>query len=167
MFEATSPLYQDLTQKKTRRASGVDDNTALGEAGDSNPVSPIQTQTHDIHILSQPINPLDVVQIATELRLMMVPERRTLFAEQTPIIKDMVKTAVKEANSELDKQVKQLNTQVKTLQKENMRLSQENSDMRKRLIQVERDSDSLEQYSRRNSVRISGYPESYFQLQAN
>ena len=57
--------------------------------------------------------------------------------------------------------MKQLNTQVKTLEKENMRLSQENSDMRKRLTQVERDSDFLEQYSRGNSVRISVYPESY------
>ena len=75
--EATSPLYPDLTQKKTRRTSGVDDNTALGEADDSNPVSPMQAQTHDIHILSQPINPL-VVQIATEIRLMMVPELQTL-----------------------------------------------------------------------------------------
>ena len=142
-----------------RCAFGIDVNTALGEADDSNPVSPMQAQSHDIHILSQHINRLDVLQIATELRLMMVPELRTLFAEQTPIMKIMGKTAVKEAISELDKQVKQLNIQVKTLKKENMRLSLEN--MRKRLTQVERDSDSLEQHSRRNSVRISGYPESY------
>ena len=79
----------------------------------------MQTQSSDVHVLSQPINPLDTVQIATELRLMMLPELKTLFSEQHPMMQKMVKNAVKEANSELNKQVKQLDTEVKGVKKEN------------------------------------------------
>ena len=121
----------------------------------------MQTQSSDVYVLSQPVNPLDIVQIATELRLMMLPELKTLFSEQFPVMQNMVKTAVKEANSELIKQVKQLDTEVKGLKKENERLTDENSDMRVRLSKIEYENDSLEHYSRRNSVRISGYPESF------
>ena len=161
--EASSPLYQDTMQKKTRHIPGEEnsDGDFLGESHDTHAGSPMQTQSSDVHVLSQPVNPLDIVQIATELRLMMLPELKTLFSEQLPMMQKMVKTAVKEANSELNKQVKQLDTEVKGLKKENERLTDENNDMRDRLSKIEYENDSLEQYSRRNSVRISGYPESF------
>ena len=121
----------------------------------------MQTQSSDVYVLIQPVNPLDIVQIATELRLMMLPELKTLFSEQLPVKQNMVKTAVKEANSELNKQAKQLDTEVKELKKENERLTDENNDMRERLSKIDYENDSLGQHGRRNSVRISGYQESF------
>ena len=93
------------------------DDDFLGESQDAHVGSPMQTQSSDVHVLIQPVNPLDIVQIATELRLMMLPELKTLFSEQLPAMQNMVKTAVKEANSELNKQAKQLDTEVKELRR--------------------------------------------------
>ena len=105
-----------------------------------------------VHMLSQSINPVDIVQKAAELRYMMLPELKALLADQIPEIKMMVVGAVKEATDVLTEQVKDL-------QDENKSLVKANSDLEKRLSQVESDNDSLEQYSRRNSIRISGCPE--------
>ena len=145
--EATSPLYSEiLQQKKTRHESEISGTTELPELPDL-PQSP-----SSVHMLSQPINPVDIVQIASELRSMMLPELKALLADQIPEIKLMVVSAVKEATDVLKEQVKDL-------QDENKRLLKANSDLEKRLSQVENDNDSLEQYSRRNSIRVSGCPE--------
>lgn len=142
--EATSPLYSEvLLQKKTRHESEISATSELPDL----PQSP-----SSVHLLSQPINPVDIVQIATELRSMMLPELKALLADQIPEIKLMVVSAVKEATDALTEQVK-------VLQDENKRLLKANSDLEKRILQVECDNDSLEQYSRRNSIRISGLPE--------
>lgn len=159
--EASSPLYEDLTQKKSKHTPGEEnsDGDLFGEPSDTHMGSPMQIQGDDVYVLSQPVNPLDVVQVAKELRLLMLPELKALFSDQLPIIQTMVKTAMKEANTELNKQVKRLDTEVQGLKEENARLSDENNDIRERLSKVEFAKDDLEQYSRRNSVRISGYPE--------
>ena len=79
--EPPSPLYQDMTQKKTRHIPGEEnsDGDFLGESHDTHVGS-------DVHVLSQPVNPLDIVQIATELRLMMLPELKPLCSEQLPMM---------------------------------------------------------------------------------
>lgn len=130
--EATSPLdAQDLLQKKNRHESGgstASEHSVLPDAG-------------GVHLLSQPMNPVDIVQIASELRSIMLPE-----------LKAMVIEAVQEA-------LHTLNQEVSCLKEENQRLSKSNDDLAKRLTQAEQDNDSLEQYSRRNSIRVSGVPE--------
>lgn len=137
--EATSPLYQDVEQQKKTRHDSDSSSTSSHADG-------------AVHLLSQPINPFDIVQIAAELRSLMLPELKSLLRDQIPEFKSMVVDAVKEATDNL-------NEQVRELQEENTRLTKENQDLDKRLSQVERDNDSLEQYSRRNSIRIAGFPE--------
>lgn len=152
--EATSPLdVQDLQNKKTRHGSGSSCTSAHSETeGDLFDVDPQPQVDGAIHLLSQPLNPPDIVQIATELRSMMVPELRALLTDMMPFIKTIVKEAVQEATGTL-------NEEVQKLKEENKNIKKANCDLEKRLSQVEYDNDSLEQYSRRNSLRISGVSE--------
>lgn len=144
--EASSPLdAQDLLQKKHCHESGsstASENTVSLDAGD----------VGDVHLLSQPMNPVDIVEIARELRSIMLPEMRALFKEQLPEIRAMMTELMQET-------VQNLNEEVHNLKEENQRLWQSNDNLAKRLTQVEQDNDSLEQYSRRNSIRVSGVPE--------
>lgn len=156
--EATSPLdAQDILQKKNRHASGSSsssDNFESPVTGlDMNDIQPNAGDFgDDVHLLSQPINPLDIVQIAGELRSMMLPELMALLTGQIPQIKGMVTEAVQEG-------IRSLNEKVSSLKEENKRLTKVNEDLEKRVTQIEHDNDALEQYSRRNSIRISGVPE--------
>ena len=52
-----------------------------------------------------------------------------------------------------------LKDEIQHLRDENASLQSENESLRERISKVESDNDSLEQYTRRNSVRISGIPE--------
>ena len=108
-----------------------------------------------IHHLSVPLQPTEILQIASDLRAMMLPE-----------IKMVVKEAVSEATQSLKNDIKDLRDGIIQLQNDNISLQAENIHLRKanrateeRLAAVEYDNDSLEQYSRRNSLRISGIPE--------
>ena len=49
---------------------------------------------------------MDIVQITSELRSMMLPELKALLADQIPEIKLMVVSAVKEATDVLNEHVK-------------------------------------------------------------
>lgn len=153
--EATSPLdVQDLL-KKTRHKSleaGGDTSLQAEPIGEAIEVD-LQSNTDEpVHLLSQPINPLDIVRIATELRSMMLPELQKLITDMIPFIKTIVKEAVTEATGTL-------NDEVRKLKEDNENINKANSALEKRLSQVEYDNDALEQYSRRNSVRISGINE--------
>ena len=153
--EASSPLYDSgsLTEKKTRHYSG-EDAQSQGSLSRSHSVS-IDMEADDItnsevpvHVLPQPINPNDKVQIATSLRALMLPE-----------LKLVVREAMEEATKSLQDEVKKLNKDVKDLEEENENLKKANSELETRLAVVEYETDNLEQYSRRNSLRISGIEE--------
>ena len=103
-----------------------------------------------MHILSQPLLPSDICQVATELRLNMLPEVQ-------PIVIDAIKEANQSLNNDLkilQLEIKKLQTNNMTVQSNNKQLKAANNDLQKRLEAVEGDNDSFEQYCRRNSLRI-------------
>ena len=67
-------------------------------------------------------------------------------------IKAAIKTEVTEATNTLTNDIQSLRTENDNLRKDIDKLSE-------RLIKAESDNDALEQYTRKNSVRISGVPE--------
>ena len=80
-------------------------------------------------------------------------------------IKIVVKEDVSDATQSLKNDIKDLRDDSTQLQNDNISLQAENTHLRKvnkaieeRLAAVEYDNDSLKQYSRRNSLRISGSP---------
>ena len=120
-----------------------DDDT--GNPSDASPV----------HMLSQPMHPLDIVNIATELHVLMLPGMTNIIKSQLPDIKAIV-----------EESTNTLSTEIQALRDENAKLHAENLKLRKdvdafttRVTKAESEIDALEQYTRRNSVRISGVPE--------
>lgn len=146
--EASSPLDAQGVQpetKKTRQHSGSSTSSTMDDADTASAGYPV-------HLLSQPMDPSDIVHIASELRSVMLPEISSLMKSQLPDIKAAVASAVKEVTATLKEELK-------TLREENAELREVNQGFETRLAQVESDNDALEQYTRRNSVRISGVPE--------
>ena len=135
--EATGGSDASVQPEPTREPTEVDSQSNTGDA---------------IHLLSQPINPLDIVRIASELRSMMLPELKSLITDMVPFIKTIVKGAVSEATGAF-------NDELRKLKEDNENFKKVNSALEKRISQAEYDNDALEQYSRRNSVRISGVNE--------
>ena len=130
--EATGGSDASVQPEPTREPTEVDSQSNTGDA---------------IHLLSQPINPLDIVR-----RSMMLPELKSLITDMVPFIKTIVKEAVSEATGAF-------NDEVRKLKEDNENFKKVNSALEKRISQAEYDNDALEQYSRRNSVRISGVNE--------
>ena len=153
--EATSPLDAvDFDSEKSRHQS--EESISLLE-GVVSRVHEIDENVDDVilepsNLLSQPIVPTDIAGIASELRSMMLPEISKLFKEQLPHIRTIVNTVVSEATDALKDEIQHLRD-------ENASLQSENESLRERISKVESDNDSLEQYTHRNSVRISGIPE--------
>ena len=151
--EASSPLDAAcVDSKKTRHQSGdsatsemaITETTDFGADGMDEPV----------HVFTQPVNPTDIVLMARELRSLMLPEISDIIKGQLPDIKAAIKT-------EVTASTKALTTEIQSLRTENEKLRKDVDDLTKRLSKAESDNDALEQYTRRNSVRISGVPEDF------
>lgn len=144
--KASSPLdAADADSKKSRLHSDGSNVSPMDDADEAAPV----------HLLSQPMNPLDIVSIASELRSLMMPEMANIMKGQLPDIRAIVNESTETLSSE-----------IQTLRVENAKLRDENDKLRNdvrslttRVAKVETENDALEQYTRRNSVRISGVPE--------
>ena len=153
--EATSPPIPDetVTEKKTRHTTGdganalaLDGETDYGAFGD-----PMVQDDHDdtvVHMLTQPMDPNDIVRIATELRALMLPS-----------VTEAVKEAVKDATTPLQAQINDLKTDLNDIKAENTTLKTKVDELEKTVAKNVINIDSLEQYSRRNTLRISGIPE--------
>ena len=154
--DATSPPIPPNPQpeKKTREGSSghveeqveVDDQDSFGSPP-------------PVHVFSKPMHPNDIVQIVSELRALMIPEIRTIVRDNTPDMETIVYSAVKKATDSI---TKQLNTVVA----ENFSLKERCSDLENRVAELELgnttrrlETDALEQYGRRNILRVSGIPE--------
>ena len=153
--EASSPLMvQDMQpEKKNRHGSGSSVSTessasAFQDVAETDDTSSVPS----VHVLSNPINPTDILQIASELRSLMLPEISAIIKQQIPDLKTIVCEAVQAATRPLQEEIQ-------TLKTENDQLKKAYTDLEKRIVQIEADKDALEQYSRRNSLRISGIPE--------
>ena len=146
--EATSPPITEDTviEKKTRHTTGDGANALAFGGGDFDVETQDEPMSQDgsnspIHILSQSMDLNDIVRIARELRSLMLPE-----------VKSVVKEAVREATAPLQ-------TQINNLKSENETLKSQVVELEKKVAANESNIDSLEQYGRRNILRISGIPE--------
>ena len=152
--EATSPLdVGDTDTKKIRHHSGASDTILMND--DVNDGSSSTEDTSLVHVLSQPINPLDIVNIAAELRSLMLPELANIIKGQLPDIKAIVK----ESTDTLSTEIQALRAENANLRAENVRLSADVESLSTRVTRVESENNALEQYTRLNSIRISGIPE--------
>ena len=134
--------------KKQRNISGGS-NTYLLEEGET-------TGDHSAaHWLSQPMVPTHIISIAAELRSLMLPETAALLKNQLPDIKIIVK----ESTDTLSMGIKALCEENAELRADNAELGEDVDKQYKRVDKAEAENDALEQYTLRNSVRISGLPE--------
>ena len=101
-----------------------------------------------IHMLSHPLDPDDIMRIARELGSLMLPE-----------VKSAVIEAVKEATAPLQTQIDVLKSDTRQLEDENVDLKSRVDELEKKVSTNEDNIDILEQYSRSNTLRISGIPE--------
>ena len=101
-----------------------------------------------VHFFSRPMNPADIVKMATELRPLMRPEMNNLFKGQLPGIQSVVRVEVEKATATLKEEIGDL-------REENVNLRKVNDNLMARLEMAEGNNDALEQYTRRNSIRFS------------
>lgn len=115
------------------------------------------------HYVSQPMNPSDILSIAHELKQIMLPEIKQTVRDEIPdietIVHNAVQSAVKAVTDVMDQKIEQLAADNVILRKDNENLVKLCSNLENRVAKLEASNDALEQYSRRNSVRISGIPQ--------
>ena len=161
--EATSPLYAEVTSLKKTRPDMWDETHGASNTHDMDldlDMDNAQVDTaDDVHVFSQPMNPTDIINVAKELRSIMFPELKSLIEGFKPYIKETVTDAIKEATKDLYTEIKKLKQANSELEEANEKLATENAELEKRVATVESGNDNLEQYSRRNSLRISGFEE--------
>ena len=152
--DATSPPIPPKPQleKKTRDTPGDTSETQDEATMDENEASPA-------YVFSKPMHPNDILQIVTELRALMLPEIKSIITEHTPDTKTIVYEAVKKATETLIKQID-------SVSKENISLKEKCATLENRVSELETanrsrrlENDALEQYGRRNILRVSGIPE--------
>ena len=128
--EASSPIYD----KKTRHFTGdtlrpvVDTSDGTGyvdimHVDDDDTGSEVASPTHH---LSRPLYPSEIIQTASDLRAMVLPE-----------IKLVVKEAVSEATQSLKDNSQESRNNISDIQTENELLKKENKDRESRMAAVE------------------------------
>ena len=114
------------------------------------------------HYVSRPMNPSDILSIAHELKQIMLPEIKQTVRDEIPdietIVHNAVQSAVKAVTDVMDQKIEQLAADNAILRKDNENLVKLCSNLENRVAKLEASNDALEQYSRRNSLRISGIP---------
>ena len=101
----------------------------------------------------------DIIKVALKLKEVMFPEIKEMIKEQIrDEIPAVVNTAVKEATKTLKDEISHLKTENSSLKKENSNLKKSVDSLRSAEKKVELLADHNEQYSRRNSLRITGIP---------
>lgn len=159
--EASSPLQAQFAQPEKKNKPHIEDDAESDTESRNivhtlNPILELDDantpgDTSTVHILSRPMNPADIVEIASELKALMLPEIKGMIESSIPGIKLSVIEAVKES-------YQSLSDEVKSLREENEHLKILNGELEKKVSDVVDANETLEQYGRRNSVRISGVP---------
>ena len=148
---ATSPLDVLEADSKKLRHQPESSNTSMTSVDDTADAT-ISVDNSSVHLFSRPMNPADIVKMATELRSLMLPEISNLIKGQLPDIQSAVRVEVEKATATLKEEIG-------NLREENDIFRKVSDDLMARLEMAESNNDALEQYTRRNSIRISGYPE--------
>ena len=162
--DATSPPIPPKPQleKKTREEPSGDAK-ARGDNRENRDEEIIETDDpgspSHVHVFSKPMHPNDILQIVTELRALMLPEIRNIITENTPDTKTIVFEAVKSATDSLTKQINSVKTENASLREKCSKLEKRVSELETENSTRKLESDALEQYGRRNILRVSGIPE--------
>ena len=151
--EATSPPvpHEPQHEKKSRNDDAVSEDTISAGGDEDQQQKLAQNEPSDVNVFSNPMHPSDILQIATELRSMMVSELADLIKEQMPNFQQMVRHEVQEAT-------KSLSAQLVNVTAENDNLKQTCSKLEKRVAKLEQDNNASEEYGNRNILRVSGMP---------
>ena len=167
--DATSPPIppKPIIEKKTREGSSGDSNdTGAGLLADieeetieiNEPVTDPVSPSH-AHVFSKPMHPDDILQIVTELRALMLPEIKHIITENMPDTKSIAYDAVKNATTPLSKTIENLVSDNVELNKKCSELEERVSELESQNAARKAENDDLEQYGRRNILRVSGIPE--------
>ena len=175
--ELSSPVQQDLQVKKCRSKPGSNSDSifeldeTLTEFSDSatdmaeTEIEAEATKQDDVqtYFVSRPLIPDDVYKIAQELKLLMLPEVRATvkgeIKEEMAGFGSMLEIALDKINKTLTHEIETLKTENNTLKSKVLKLENQSISYEKRALKAEKAIDTQEQYSRRNSVRISGLKE--------
>lgn len=156
-----SPVLKQQFSKKSRQKSGGmataaipgDSETAVDSVGEDE-----MEQEGETSYVTLPL-----VDVASELKEAMMPEIENLIQHQIPDIKSIIDSAIDSAvdrlNETLMKEINYLKGENSKLKKENVELTQSVAGLTEKVEMLEIKTDANEQYSRRNSFRISGVPE--------
>lgn len=154
-FLTPSPASKEDSLKKLRQLSGQVPEICELEEGAMSMFVGVEPE-----LVAVPMDPKDVTRVATELKQLMLPEIGEFIRSQMPDVDSIVNRAV---DSAVNRITDTLAREVASVKKENADLKKENVDLKSslrkleaRVTKVEEAADLIEQYSRRNCVRISG-----------
>ena len=156
--EASSPLIppEPQLEKKSREGSSSaefgDTLTCDGDMADDEQEHSSVTESPSMHIFSEPMHPSDILHVASELRTLMLPEISSLMEDQKPDIRNIVCEAIREATSSLT-------AELHSVKAENTELKHLCNEPRLRVAKLELENDTLDQYGRRNILRVSSVKE--------
>lgn len=142
--ELSSPFSpEDKLSKKNKADSDSESDGEISNLGDA--MDSLEAgATSQTHMLTLP---------EAELQKLSDLIKPAIEGDVLTAIRDGLKSIVKDAVKEaMDEKLKHLNT-------ENKRLSRENTELKGRVTKLEQAVDDAEQYSRRNCLRISKFPE--------
>lgn len=115
--------------------------------------------TESVQHSPAPMHPNDIAKIAQELKSLMTPELKSLVARPKDDILD-IQAIIQEAVTKAVGAVKeQYDSVISSLKAENAKLAAKCEVLETKLAQCVSANDDLEQYSRRNCLRISGVPQ--------
>ena len=170
--DASSPLQDpNDTYKRTKQASetslsDIDESFTTVGANDTEPISfPDLPETDDPDVSGNSTEPFekmasrlsdeDIGRIAAAVRSIMIPDMQAIIDKRVDALKTEYDGKVKWLQTDNNK----LRKRITDLETENADLRGDVEDMQTEIDDIKWRSDELEQYSRRNSFRISGIAE--------
>lgn len=157
-----SPVLRYQSLKKSRQLSGVMSESKELETLEEAMLSQGAITVEPAYV-SVPMDPRDISRVANELKLIMLPEIRSVIKEEIPdtqsIVDRAVDSAVKRISETLVKEVATLKNENSAMKMENEGLKKSVAKLQERVVRLEMIADDSEQYSRRNCIRITGIPE--------
>ena len=129
-------------EKKNKDDSNEDDSDTISESSETSDIADITSSP--VHLADS-----DMKKIAQMIKT-------AINSEVEPVVKSIVEPLVK---SIVDGVTKSLNEKIKTLETENKSLKAQVKSLNSKVDALQIASDSAEQYSRRNCVRIVGIPQ--------
>ena len=158
-FLTPSPVLKCESLKKIRQLSGdlsevserlnMDENLDNQEAAD--------TEVTEGVSVAVTMGETDIKRVAKELQQLILPDISQLILGQIPDIQSIVDGAIKSAVSQINST---LLKEINSVKIENTELKQTVDALEQKVATLDRAIDDGEQYSRRNSIRISGVSES-------